>query len=61
MTKGIQDYATLLHTAERRRVPIAPLSAEEPALTTAEAYAIQSAWFEQRIATGERRPLVAPL
>ncbi len=54
MNKSIQDYATLLHTAERRRVPIAPLSAEEPALTTTEAYAIQRAWFEQRIATGER-------
>ncbi len=54
MNKSIQDYATLLHTAERHRVPIAPLSTEEPALTTVEAYAIQSAWFEQRIATGER-------
>ncbi|MFL5591756.1 MAG: 2-keto-4-pentenoate hydratase [Ktedonobacteraceae bacterium] len=54
MNKSIQDYATLLHTAERRRVPIAPLSAEEPALTIVEAYAIQSAWFELRSATGER-------
>ncbi len=54
MNKSIQDYATLLHAAERRRVPLAPLSAEEPTLSTVDAYAIQSTWFEQRIATGER-------
>ena len=41
----LQPMKTALHTAQHRRVPIAPLSAEEPALTTAEAYAIQRAWF----------------
>ncbi len=54
MNKSIHHYATLLHTAERRRIPITPLSTEEPELSTAEAYAIQHAGLEQRIATGER-------
>ena len=54
MKKSIHEYVTLLHTAERRRIPIAPLSTEEPKLSTVEAYTIQSAWFERRVATGER-------
>ena len=40
MKKSIHEYATLLHTAERHHIPIAPLSTEESKLSTLEAYAI---------------------
>src|SRR5713226_3699710 len=39
--------AAILHEAEQKHTPpIAPLSETYPSLTTAQAYAIQSAWLE---------------
>jgi 2-keto-4-pentenoate hydratase len=39
----IQEYARLLYEAERTRVPVAPLTERDPALTVDDAYAIQLA------------------
>ncbi len=52
MNKTIQEYASLLYEAGRKRSPIPPLSETEPTLSIPQAYAIQSALFEQRIADG---------
>ena len=41
-----EEIALALHQAEQQRMPIAPLSETHPALTSAQAYAIQSAWME---------------
>lgn len=42
----IEDTARVLYQAEQQRVPISPLSETYPALTPAQAYAIQSALLE---------------
>ncbi len=42
----IQESAVLLDSAERNRIPVAPLSETYPTLTPGQAYAIQSAWLE---------------
>lgn len=45
MSKMIQESAVLLDSAERKCVPISPLSETYPSLTPGQAYAIQSAWL----------------
>jgi len=49
----IEDIATALDRAERERKPLPPLS-ETYALTPAQAYAIQSAWLDLKLAAGAR-------
>jgi 2-keto-4-pentenoate hydratase len=44
MEQAVESYALALHRAEQQRIPIAPLSERNPALTPEQAYAIQRAW-----------------
>ena len=48
----LQETAALLDRAEQSRVPLPPLSQEYPTLTPAQAYAIQSAWLDLKLAKG---------
>ncbi len=48
----IEDIALALEHAERDRTPLPPLSETYPMLAPAEAYAIQSAWFDMKLAQG---------
>src|SRR5579871_1017825 len=41
-----------LDTAERTRVAIAPLTETRPGLTPSDAYAVQAAWLERKLAAG---------
>jgi 2-keto-4-pentenoate hydratase len=50
----LQETAALLDYAEQNRMPLPPLSREYPALTPAQAYAIQSAWLDFKLARGAR-------
>jgi 2-oxopent-4-enoate hydratase len=43
-----------LHTAERTRVAVPPLTETRPDLTTADAYAAQDAWLHRKLAEGGR-------
>src|SRR6266568_2166068 len=49
----IEDIASALDRAERERKPLPPLS-ETYALAPAQAYAIQSAWLDLKLAAGAR-------
>lgn len=48
-----RDYAERLLDAARTRTPIAPLTTERPDMTPADAYAIQSAMVESKLAGGD--------
>jgi 2-keto-4-pentenoate hydratase len=48
----LQETAALLDQAEQSRIPLPPLSQEYPTLTPAQAYAIQSAWLDLKLAKG---------
>lgn len=50
----IEEIATALERAERERTPLAPLSETYPMLAPIDAYAIQSTWFEMKLAQGAR-------
>jgi 2-keto-4-pentenoate hydratase len=50
----LQETARLLDQAEQNRIPLPPLSQEYPTLTAAQAYAIQSAWLDLKLASGAR-------
>lgn len=57
MTKAddrAHELAAALDAAWRNRAPIAPLTETHPDLTPADAYRIQSAWADLRLARGER-------
>ena len=54
MRNVLQETAALLDQAEQSRVPLSPLSQEYPTLTPAQAYAIQSAWLDLKLARGAR-------
>jgi 2-oxopent-4-enoate hydratase len=43
-----------LDVAERTRVPVPPLTDARPGLTPADAYAVQGAWLERKLAEGGR-------
>jgi 2-keto-4-pentenoate hydratase len=50
----IEATAALLDQAEQSCRPLAPLSQQYPSLTPAQAYAIQGAWLDLKLARGER-------
>ena len=50
----LHETAARLDQAEQSRMPLPPLSQEYPTLTPAQAYAIQSAWLELKLAKGAR-------
>lgn len=50
----IQELATGLETARCTRVPMTQLSIQHPDMTIDEAYAVQTAWREIRLAQGRR-------
>ena len=50
----LHETAALLDQAEQSRMPLPPLSQEYPTLTPAQAYAIQSAWLDLKLAKGAR-------
>src|SRR5881409_1591503 len=53
LTQGdIRAAAGRLHQAEKTRVQIRQLSLDHPAITIADAYAIQKAWVDVKIAEG---------
>src|SRR5881409_4275901 len=53
LTQGdIRAAAGRLHQAEKTRVQIRQISLEYPAITIADAYAIQKAWVEMKVAQG---------
>ena len=52
MRNMLQETAALLDQAEQSRMPLPPLSQEYPTLTPAQAYAIQSAWLNLKLARG---------
>ncbi len=54
MSNMLHETAALLDQAEQSRVPLPPLSQEYPTLTPAQAYAIQSAWLDLKLARGAR-------
>jgi 2-keto-4-pentenoate hydratase len=43
-----------LDRAERTRIPVPPLTEARPGLTPADAYAVQGAWLERKLAQGGR-------
>src|SRR5712692_5199624 len=49
-----QEIMEALDAAERTRVPVQPLTETRPGLTTADAYAVQGAWLERKLAEGGR-------
>ncbi len=54
MRNMLQETAALLDRAEQSRIPLPPLSQEYPTLTPAQAYAMQSAWLDLKLAKGAR-------
>ena len=54
MSNMLHETAALLDQAEQSRVPLPPLSQEYPTLTPAQAYAVQSAWLDLKLAKGAR-------
>jgi 2-keto-4-pentenoate hydratase len=54
MKNLLTESAARLDQAEQSRLPLPPLSQEHPALTPAQAYAIQSAWLDLKLAKGTR-------
>ena len=54
MKNMLHETTALLDQAERSRMPLPPLSQEYPTLTPAQAYAIQSAWLDLKLANGAR-------
>jgi len=50
----LHETAVQLDQAEQSRMPLPPLSQEHPTLTPAQAYAIQSAWLDLKLARGTR-------
>lgn len=50
----ILDAARRLHAAERDRAPIGQLSLQYPAMDLDDAYAVQRAWVEMKLAEGRR-------
>src|SRR6202789_214249 len=48
----IRRAAERLHQAEKTRIQIRQLSLDHPAITIADAYAIQKAWVEIKVAEG---------
>jgi len=50
----IEEIASALDRAERERIPLPPPSETYPMLGPTEAYAIQSAWFNMKLAQGAR-------
>jgi 2-keto-4-pentenoate hydratase len=54
MKNLLHESATRLDQAEQSRMPLPPLSQEYPALTPAQAYAMQSAWLDLKLARGAR-------
>src|SRR5213078_2948002 len=50
----LHETAARLDQAEQSRMPLPPLSQEYPTLTPAQAYAIQSAWLDLKLAAGAR-------
>ena len=50
----LNETAVLLDQAEQSRTPLPPLSQKYPTLTPAQAYAIQSAWLDLKLARGAR-------
>jgi 2-keto-4-pentenoate hydratase len=50
----LRETAVLLDQAEQHRTPLPPLSQQYPTLTPAQAYAIQSAWLDLKLARGAR-------
>src|ERR1700735_4227822 len=48
----IRRAAQRLHQAEKTRIQIRQLSLDHPAITIADAYAIQKAWVEIKVAEG---------
>ena len=54
MSNMLQETAALLDQAEQSRMPLPPLSKEYPSFTPAQAYAIQSAWLNLKLARGAR-------
>ena len=48
------DIMETLHTAERTRVAVPPLTETRPELTQADAYAVQEAWLQRKLADGGR-------
>src|SRR6266571_2147455 len=50
----LHETAALLDQAEQSRMPLPPFSQEYPTLTPAQAYAIQSAWLDLKLARGTR-------
>ena len=54
MKNMFQETAALLDYAEQNRMPLPPLSREDPTLTPTQAYAIQSAWLDLKLARGAR-------
>lgn len=54
MRNMLHETAARLDQAEQSRVPLPPLSQAYPTLTPAQAYAIQSAWLDLKLARGAR-------
>ena len=54
MRNMLHETAVQLDQAEQSRMPLPPLSQEHPTLTPAQAYAIQSAWLDLKLARGTR-------
>src|SRR5207237_5891444 len=48
------DIMETLHAAERTRVAVPPLTETRPELTQADAYAVQEAWLQRKLADGGR-------
>lgn len=51
-TEQIQEAATQLYQAEQKRVQVAPLTLTHPDMGLDDAYAVQRAWVERKIADG---------
>ncbi|WP_022721721.1 2-oxo-hept-4-ene-1,7-dioate hydratase [Rhodopseudomonas sp. B29] len=54
LSNEIRAAAERLHQAEKTKVQIRQLSLDHPAITIPDAYAIQSAWIDLKIAEGRR-------
>src|SRR5690348_8716044 len=54
MRNMLQEAAVLLDQAEQSHISRLPLSQEYPTLTPAQAYAIQNAWLDLKLAKGAR-------
>lgn len=50
----VADLAGRLHEAERTRTPMRQLSLEHPEMTVDDAYAVQRAWVDRKVADGRR-------